>query len=103
MRNILASLVFIFVALTVDASDPLVLWLKGAPGEKGDIGVERDTTKPGDGLVEGKRVMRIGNVSVPTITVFRPLQARDSGAAVTPTELSHSHTSVPSKSIAKIS
>ena len=82
MQTVLVSLVFIFVVLSADASDPLVLWPKGAPGEKGDIGVERDMTKPGDGIVNGKSVIRIGNVSVPTITVYRPPQARDAGTAV---------------------
>jgi acetyl esterase/lipase len=58
------------------------LWPKSAPGEKGDIGEEHDTTKPNEGLVAGKRVVRLGNVSNPTITVYRPPADKDSGAAV---------------------
>lgn len=61
---------------------PIVLWPKGAPGEKGDIGEEHDTTKPSDGLVAGKRVIRLGNVSNPTITVYRPPADKDTGAAI---------------------
>jgi len=49
-----------------------VLWPKGAPGEKGDIGEEHDTTKPTEGLVASKRVIRLGNVSNPTIAIYRP-------------------------------
>ena len=65
------------------AADPAVpLWPKGAPGEKGEIGPERDTTKPSDGLVSGRRVIRLGNVSVPTLTVYRPAPGRANGAAV---------------------
>ncbi len=58
------------------------LWPKGAPGEKGDIGEERDTTKPSDGLVAGRSVIRLGNVTKPTIALYRPSPERDTGTAV---------------------
>lgn len=60
----------------------MALWPKGAPGEKGDIGVEQDTSNPGEGLVGGKRVVRLGNVSIPTLTLYRPQKGKDTGAAV---------------------
>jgi acetyl esterase/lipase len=76
-------LLYVFVSiLTASASESMALWPKGAPGEKGDIGVEKDTTKPGEGLVGGKPVVRIGNVSVPTLTIYRPPKHKDTGAAV---------------------
>src|SRR5438045_5263523 len=56
-------------------------WPKGAPGEKEDIGPEQDTTKPNEGLVAGNRVIRLGNVSEPTITIYRAAK-NDSGCAV---------------------
>lgn len=59
-----------------------MLWPNGAPGEKGDIGLERDMTKPGEGLVAGRPVIRLGNVSVPTVTLYRPPEGNDTGAAV---------------------
>lgn len=59
-----------------------VLWPNGAPGEKGDIGVEADTTKPNGDLIAGRRVIRLGNVSVPTLTVYYPDKAKRTGAAV---------------------
>ncbi|MBI5394271.1 MAG: alpha/beta hydrolase [Verrucomicrobia bacterium] len=79
----LASLVF---AATVAPSfaagpQPIPLWPGAAPGEKGDIGEEKDMTKPKDGKPTGKSVIRLGNVSKPTITVFRP-QGKQTGAAV---------------------
>ena len=78
-----AVLLFVFVSvLTARASEPMALWPKGAPGEKGDIGVEQDTSKPGEGLVGGKRVVRLGNVSIPTLTLYRPQKGKDTGAAV---------------------
>jgi acetyl esterase/lipase len=58
------------------------LWPAAAPGEKGDIGPEHDTTKPTDELIAGRRVARIGNVSVPTLTVYRPPADKDTGATV---------------------
>jgi CubicO group peptidase (beta-lactamase class C family)/dienelactone hydrolase len=66
------------------APDPevLPLWPDHVPGESGEIGEEHDTTSESDGLVAGKRVARIGNVSQPTITVYKPVAAKDTGAAV---------------------
>lgn len=61
---------------------PIELWPQGAPGEKGTIGEERDTTKSTDNMVAGKRVMRIGNVAKPTMTVFRPPAGKQNGTAV---------------------
>jgi acetyl esterase/lipase len=58
------------------------LWSGTAPGEKGAIGEEHDTTKPTDGLVAGKPVVRLGNVSKPTLTLYRPAPGKDTGAAV---------------------
>jgi acetyl esterase/lipase len=82
MRNLPVLLVGFLAVLTAGAAEPMTLWPIGAPGEKGDIGVEQDTTKPGDGLVGGKRVVRLGNVSAPTVTLYRPAQEKDTGAAV---------------------
>ncbi len=79
----LVSALFVFLAiLTAKASEPIALWPNGAPGEKGDIGAEGDMTKPGEGLVAGKPVVRLGNVSNPTITLYRPAEGTDTGAAV---------------------
>ncbi len=64
------------------APEPILLWPQGAPDEKGNLGKEKDLTKPGDGLVAGQPVIRLGNVSQPTITVYRPPHATDTGAAV---------------------
>ncbi|HEY3864260.1 MAG TPA: alpha/beta hydrolase [Verrucomicrobiae bacterium] len=83
MKNpwpILASI--LCVALSAGAAGPMPLWPNGVPGEKGDIGAERDMTKPSDGLVQGKPVIRIGNVSVPTITVYQPPAEKACGAAM---------------------
>src|SRR6185369_11443021 len=55
---------------------------KAAPGESPLPGEERDTTKPTDAQVAGKRVIRLGNVSAPTISIYRAPKGKDTGAAV---------------------
>lgn len=65
---------------TVSASIPL--WPGAAPGDKGDIGVEKDTTPPDPNVSAKDYIVRLGNVSQPTITVYRPAKEKATGAAV---------------------
>jgi acetyl esterase/lipase len=63
-----------------DAREPILLWPKGAPGEKGDIGAEKR-------IVPARAEDRDGttwltNVTQPTITVYRPSSATPTGTAV---------------------
>lgn len=60
----------------------LELWPNGAPGPKTATEPEHDTTTPSDHEVAGRRVMRIGDVSDPTITLYRAPANGNSGAAV---------------------
>jgi len=76
MTKILASLL---LAAVVGAAEPIPLWPKGAPGEKGDIGVEKEMAGR---ATDSKRVTRLCNVSVPMITVFSPEQSRNTSTAV---------------------
>ena len=55
------------------------LWPAVVPGEKGDIGKEADNTKSTDGLVAGKRVIRLGNVSKPTLSIYPADRKNDTG------------------------
>ena len=83
MRIILSLIFVFFVVLSAGASDPMALWPKGAPGEKGDIGPERtNLTKPDDKGRGGKPLMRIVNVSIPTLTLYQPSGDKNTGAAV---------------------
>ena len=64
-------------------AEPIAVWPDKVPGEKGDIGPEADTTKPGqDGDKAERYVIRQGNVSHPTLTVYRPPKEKETGAAV---------------------
>jgi acetyl esterase/lipase len=58
----------------------LKLWPSGAPGAT-DLGPEVDTSKPNDNLIAGKPLIRLGNVSVPTLTLYAP-KGKATGAAV---------------------
>jgi len=82
----LISLLTVFgnnaLAFGPSISDPIQLWPKSAPDEKGVVGEEHDTTKPDGRLVDGKRVTRITNVSRPTITLYRPSTEMANGTAV---------------------
>ena len=79
---LLCTLAIALAPLTRAASEPIALWPGIAPGEKGDLGEEKDMTKPAEGKVQGRAVIRLGNVSKPTITIFAPPKDKDTGAAV---------------------
>lgn len=90
MKPLLLSLITFVIFSGLDrgngvAAEPptvIELWPKGAPGEKGEIGEEKDTTKPTDQLVAGRRLIRLGNVSKPTVSFYRPPADKDTGTAV---------------------
>ncbi|HVX67986.1 MAG TPA: alpha/beta hydrolase [Bryobacteraceae bacterium] len=64
------------------ALPPVPLWKGQAPGDTGSIGPEHDTTTAKDGLVSGRRVMRITDITAPELTVYRPPKAKQNGSAV---------------------
>ena len=72
---------FLASAVVQAAAEPVVLWPAGAPGDKGGLPPEADTSKPGENLVSGKPLIRLGNVSSPTITVFPAPADKATGAA----------------------
>jgi acetyl esterase/lipase len=68
--------------LALTAAEPIELWPAGAPGDKGGLPAEQDLTKPEENLIAGRRLIRLGNVSKPTITVYSPAADKNTGAAV---------------------
>jgi acetyl esterase/lipase len=60
---------------------PMNLWPNGAPGATANPKPEADTTTAKDNLIAGKPLIRLGNVSNPTLTVYSP-SAKNTGAAV---------------------
>lgn len=65
-----------------DTLPPIRLWPGTAPGDAGNIGEEKDTTPPDPKVPPEAYVIRLGNVTQPTITVHRPPKEKDTGAAV---------------------
>ena len=72
----------IFLNGRAEEPEIITLWQGMPPGPNMDLPVEVDTTKPGDNLVAGQRVIRTGNVSVPTLTVYRPSADKANGTSV---------------------
>jgi len=67
---------------SAEPREPIVLWPQGAPGETGAIGEEGNMSKPNDKGPGGRPVIRTGNVSKPTLTIYSPPKDKDTGAAV---------------------
>lgn len=66
------------VAAEPPGAPPVIhVWPAVAPGEKGDLGDERLLPPQGE-----KPVDRLTDVSVPTITVYKPPEEKDTGTAV---------------------
>ncbi len=59
----------------------LALWANGEPGATPNPASEVDTTTPKDNLIAGKPLIRLGNVSAPTITLYTPT-TKNTGAAI---------------------
>ena len=59
----------------------LPLWPNGAPGAPPNPLPEADTTTAKDNLIAGKPLIRLGNVSTPTLTLYAP-SSNNTGAAV---------------------
>lgn len=59
----------------------LEIWPHGAPGAPTNPAPEGDTTTAKENLIAGKPLVRLGNVSVPTLTLYTP-SGKNTGAAV---------------------
>src|ERR1700722_3364725 len=59
----------------------ILIWPKGAPGATQNPPSEADTTIPKDDLIAGKPLIRLGNISNPTITLYQPT-TKPTGAAI---------------------
>src|SRR5687767_2722160 len=84
MLNRFFALAALLLAPTLLAAAPKVvdLWPGAAPGEKSDIGPEADLTKPTENLIAGRRLIRLGNVGKPSMTIMKPAPEKDNGACV---------------------
>jgi len=62
----------LFGSLAGEPEKVIALWPRAAPGENGEIGEEHEYDQTERGPGGGQRVIRLGNVSKPTIAVYRP-------------------------------
>ncbi len=69
-------------AASAEPAVTLNVWPGKPPGVTKELPPEGDTTKESDNLIAGRRLQRIGNVSTPTLAVYRPAAEKDTGAAV---------------------
>ncbi len=79
---LLASACVPGAARAADAHAILNVWPGQPPSEHGSIGEEKDQSRPTDGKVADRPLIRLGNVSTPTLEVFRPEKGTANGAAV---------------------
>jgi acetyl esterase/lipase len=62
--------------------EPIKLWPGKPPGDKVELPTEGDTSGPKGGKVADKPVIRLGNVSEPSITFYPAPKEKNTGAAV---------------------
>lgn len=84
MRNYLwiASALLAAVALAPAQQTVLPLWPNGTPEPYTVNGPERDAAKPTDRPIAGRPIIRLTDIGKPTLAVYKPESARDTGAAV---------------------
>ena len=65
------------------ADAPVVkLWPGTPPGETAKLPPEGDIYKPTDDKIAGRPIIKLANVSTPTLTIYKPPTEKDTGAAV---------------------
>ena len=81
MKTLLSLLL---LASPVCAAEALVidLWTGKPPGETKELPPEQDLWKDTDTLVGGRKIMKITNVSKPTLAIYRPSKETDTGTAI---------------------
>lgn len=71
-----------FAANASDHLKTIPLWPSKPPGDTAQLGDEKDMTKESDNNVGGKRLIRLGNVSNPTLTLYPAPKENNTGVTV---------------------
>src|SRR4051812_6928132 len=89
MKSALHSILMVFFLLLcagdglgADKHLTVNLWPGQPPGEKGGLGEEKDMTKPTDNQIDGKPVIRLGNVSNPSLTFYEAPRSKNTGTTI---------------------
>jgi len=77
-------LTIVLTSCNMLAAEPIVLdlWPDVPPGPARELPDEADQTKDSDKLIAGRRIIKLGNVATPQMTVYKPEAEKDTGAAV---------------------
>ena len=79
---LLASAISGFSSVRAAAPEVVHVWPGSPPGETKTLPPEEDVNKATDEPVGGRPIIKLTNVSTPTLSVFRPEPDKDTGAAV---------------------
>src|SRR6187455_2412946 len=82
MKPALLLLLLLRAAGAAEPAHIVDLWPGEPPGQVKATGPEQDTSKPNTGLVAGKPIIRLGNVTKPQIHVFLPPAEKANGTAI---------------------
>lgn len=82
--RVLASIVFVCLGAAASAAEPTVidLWPGKPPGETKELPPEADVNKATDSPVGDRKIIKLTNVSKPTLAIYRPEKDKDTGAVV---------------------
>ena len=74
MRTIFLNVTLGLLASCLTAAEPQIfnVWPQKPPGETKELPPEADLWKDTDTLVGGRKIIKLTNVSIPTITLYRP-------------------------------
>lgn len=78
---LLASTLLVLTSAVPAQQPTLLLWPNGNPEPSKVVGPEIDPTTDANRIVSGKPVIRVTNVSKPSLTVYSPPDAKNTGAA----------------------
>ncbi len=67
---------------SLETGKAIPIWPGAVPGESGNVGAEHDTSDAKSPLIAGKSVVRLTDVSVPTITVYPAPRGKNTGAVM---------------------
>jgi acetyl esterase/lipase len=76
------ALLLCLLAVNLPGQNVIPLWPHGAPNARTDLGPETNTTTAKDGRPGGRAVIRLTNVTSPSLTVYKPAAGKNTGAAV---------------------
>jgi len=84
MLHFAFTAIFLSLSTALLAADPesINLWPGKAPSETKELPAESDVNKPTDALVGGRKIIKLANVSTPTLAIYRPADGKGNGAAM---------------------